>query len=218
MRVRPLLRAARLAHLATIAIMAAACGSPPGAGAPPDPDAGCCRDLVTLYEASIFKVNVMRVRVRVDDPTASAVGALVRGAPRSPALDSAITRRYQAARDATVDVEFLLAMSGETFIANAVKSLRGLVGDGQLAEAAAAQLSAEARTRFGFLTAAGVRPADQIRYAIAGDTVTTRYLRGEQVLMDDRQVGALHRDALLASYFAPSSDFRRGLVEQVFKP
>jgi hypothetical protein len=62
-----------------------------------------------------------------------------------------------------------------------------------------------------------VRSADRIRYDVVADTVTTNYLRAEQVLMHDRQVGSLHRDALLASYFAPSSDFRRGLLDQVFR-
>jgi hypothetical protein len=205
--------------LAATGVLAAgaACSGAPGTSSSPDPNPGCCQELVTLYEASIFKVNVMRVGVRVDAETAAAVRGMVSTSPRSAPLEDEVARRYQAAPAATVGVEFLITMSGETFITNSIKSLRGLVGDGQLPAEAAERLSGEARARFGFLTAAGIRPADRIRYDVVADTVTTNYLRAEQVLMHDRQVGSLHRNALLASYFAPSSDFRRGLLDQVFR-
>ena len=170
-----------------------------------------------MYEASIFKVNVMRVGVRVDAETAAAVQGMISKAPRSAPLEDEVARHYQAAQAATVEVEFLMAMSGETFITNTVKSLRALVGDGQLTAEAAERLSGEARARFSFLAAAGVRSTDRIRYDVVADTVMTTYMRGEQLLMHDRQVGSFHRDALLASYFAPSSDFRRGLLDQVFR-
>ena len=209
----------RLTPVAATAVLAAgaACRGAPGANPAPDPHAGCCQELVTLYEASIFKVNVMRVGVRVDAETAAAVQGMISTAPRSAPLEDEVARRYQAAQAATVEVEFLMAMSGETFITNTVKSLRGLVGDGQLTAEAAERLSGEARARFSFLAAAGVRSTDRIRYDVVADTVTTDYLRAEQVLMHDRQVGPPHRNALLASYFAPSSDFRRGLLDQVFR-
>jgi hypothetical protein len=205
--------------LAATGVLAAgtACTGAPGTNAVPDPNPGCCQELTTIYEASIFKVNVMRIGVRVEAETAAAVRGMISKAPQSAQLEDEVARHYQAAQAATVEVEFLMAMSGETFITNTIKSLRGLVGDGELTAEAAERLSGEARARFSFLAAAGVRTADRIRYDVVADTVMTTYMRGEQLLMHDRQVGSFHRDALLASYFAPSSDFRRGLLDQVFR-
>jgi hypothetical protein len=182
------------------------------------PAAGCCRELVSVLEASILKINVMRVRLQVDEATASALQALVGSTPRSAALEAQVAAIYLEARTASVDTEFLMGMSGGMFLDNTVKAFRGMVSDSLMSSAEAETLSAEARTRFAFLTAAGVRPADRLRYELSGDTVTTNYTRAGQTLMQDRQVGGRYRRALLASYFAPSSDFRRGLLDDVFKP
>lgn len=208
----------RLMELAAAGVLAAGvgCTRAPAGGRSPEPDRGCCQELRTVYEASVFKVDVMRVVVRVDEPTADAVRVMTSNTPRSAPLEDQVARRYQAASTAAVEVEFLMGMSGETFVGNTTRSLRGLVRDGVMPEEATERLAAEAGERFGFLNTAGVRPADRIRYDVVADTVTTTYLRGDQVLMHDRQVGSLRRNAVLASYFAPSSGFRHGLLQQVF--
>jgi hypothetical protein len=203
--------------LASIAGMAAAggCGTPGTVRAAPPP-IDCCRELDYLYEASIFKIDVMRIRLRVDDATASAVRSLVGSAPRSTELDRKVATRYIGAAQATVETEFKMSMSGGTFISNTTKAIQGLARDGLLEPGPAEALGRDAQTRFAFLHEAGVREGDRIRYELVADTVTTQYLRGETVLMRDRQVGTTHRVALLASYFAPSSDFRRGLLDRAF--
>jgi len=207
-----LLRAILVVNLA-----AAGCGGGAG-GLAPAPADGCCRELVAVLEASILKIDVMRVRLRVDDATASALQALVGSAPRSPALEDRVSAIYLDSRSASVDTEFLMGMSGGMFLDNTTKAFRGMASDSLLGGAEAETLSAEARSRFAFLTAAGVKPADRLRYELSGDTVTTSYTRAGQMLMHDKQVGDRYRRALLASYFAPSSDFRRGLLDDVFTP
>lgn len=178
----------------------------------------CCRELHYLYEASIFKIDAMRLQVRVGQATAVAVAALVRATKRSSTLEQEVARRYLAAGDATFDMEFLVGVSGATFVSNTVKAIRELGRDGTLSEAEADRFSREARDRFDFLHAARVRPGDRLQYQVVADTVTTTYRRGETVLKLDRQADARARDVILATYFAPSSDFRRGLVAQVFRP
>jgi hypothetical protein len=115
-------------------------------------------------------------------------------------------------------MEFLVGVSGETFVSNTVKAIRELGRDGTLTEAEADRFGREATERFEFLNAARVRSGDRLQYHVVADTVTTTYRRGETVLKVDRQVDARARDVILATYFAPSSDFRKGLLNDVFRP
>ncbi|HEX9164466.1 MAG TPA: hypothetical protein VF862_01045 [Gemmatimonadales bacterium] len=183
----------------------------------PIPSPSCCRELHYLYEASILKIDAMRLQVRVDETTASAVGVLIGSAARSTRLDQEVARRYQDAREATFDMEFLVGVSGETFVSNTVKAIRELGRDGTLTEAEANRFGREAAERFEFLNTARVRSGDRLQYRVVADTVTTTYRRGETVLKVDRQVDTRARDVILATYFAPSSDFRKGLLNDVFR-
>ncbi len=212
-------RLRRLATLGVLASVAVVGPWPAAAGAQrPGPLPACCRELNYLYEASIFKIDAMQMRVRVDDLTAAAVEAVVRGGPRSSRLEEAVAGRYQGAMEATVEMEFVVGVSGETFVGNSLKAFRNLVRDGVLTTAEADAFSSEFRDRFSFLHAAKVRRGDRLLYQVSADTLTTTYSRGGTVLMHDRHVGKLYRDITLATYFAPSSDFRRGLLNQVFRP
>jgi hypothetical protein len=200
-------------------VLAALVAVGPGeAAAAQQPAPSCCRELHYLYEASLFKIDAMRLQVRVDEATAGAVEAMVRDAKRSSRLEHDVARRYQSTRDATVDMEFLHGVSGETFLEHTLKALRELVGDGAVTKADADTLSREVSERFAFLAAARVRPGDRLQYQVKADTVWTTYTRGSTVLKLDRHAGKRFRDYILATYFAPSSDFRRGLLDQVFQP
>lgn len=184
----------------------------------PGTSRSCCRELHYLYEATILQIDVMRLRVQVDDATAGALAEAVRGAPRSAALEREVARQYRAAREATLDMEFLHGVSGETFLEHTLKALQELVGDGAITKADADTLSREVSERFAFLGAAKVRPGDRLQYRVKADTVWTTYTRGDTVLKVDRHAGNRFREYILATYFAPSSDFRRGLLDQIFRP
>jgi len=213
--------ALRLPVFAALASLLVGAGGPDAlnaqqAGAGPSRD--CCRELHYLYEATILQIDVMRLQVRVDQATAAAAETAARSAPRSSRLEHEVARHYLAAREATLDMEFLHGVSGETFLEHTLKALRELVADGTVTRAGADTLARELNERFGFLVAAKVRPGDQLRYELVADTVLTTYRRGDTVLKAERATGKRHRDYILGSYFAPSSDFRRGLLDQVFRP
>jgi len=128
-----------------------------------------------------------------------------------------VAGHYMAAREATLDMEFLHGVSGETFLEHTLKALRELVADGTVTREEADTLARDLDERFGFLVAAKVRPGDQLRYELVADTVVTTYRRGDAVLKAERVTGKRHGNYILGSYFAPSSDFRRGLLDQVFR-
>lgn len=213
--------ALRLPVLAALASLILGAGGPAALnGQQPAtvPSRDCCRELRYLYEATILQIDVMRLQVRVDEATAAAAETAARRAPRSSRLEHEVARHYLAAREATLDMEFLYGVSGETFLEHTLKALRELVADGTVTRAGADTLARELNERFGFLVDAKVRPGDQLRYELVADTVLTTYRRGDAVLKAERATGRRHRDYILGSYFAPSSDFRRGLLDQVFRP
>jgi len=208
----------RLMTAGTLAsIVAVGLGPAGGNGQQRGPRDACCRELHYLYEATILQIDVMRLRMRVDDMTVAALQGVVQSGPRSAAREREVAGHYLAAREATLDMEFLHGVSGETFLEHTLKALRELVADGTVTQEEADTLARDLDERFGFLVAAKVRPGDQLRYELVADTVVTTYRRGDAVLKAERVTGKRHRNYVLGSYFAPSSDFRRGLLDQVFR-
>ena len=71
---------------------------------------------------------------------------------------------------------------------------------------------------FGFLEVEGASKGDEILYRIRGDSLRTVYRTvGQEVLLDQVDVGPERRMAVLGSYFAPGSDFRKGLIRSLFQ-
>jgi hypothetical protein len=71
---------------------------------------------------------------------------------------------------------------------------------------------------FAFLKERRILNGDQIHYRVRGDTLRTVYLSvdGERAL-DQTDVGAERRLAVLGSYLAPESSFRKGLIKSLFR-
>ncbi len=195
-----------------------ACGTGPATSAPMLTPA-CCAVFDYVLEATIFQIDAVRLELRVDDRTAADVRALVRAAQRSAALDSAIAHRYLNARETIVSMTFLVSMTATRFLSQTESVLRRLGDEGLLAADDVERLAREARFRFAFLRDGGVHDGDRMEYQVLGDSVTTSYVRpdGSRAL-HDVQVGRAHRVAVLGSYFARSSEFRTGLLDQVFAP
>lgn len=209
-----------LARWAAPLAVAAACGLglPAHAVGQAEPTRDCCRELRSLYEATILRIDVMRLRVEVDSVTASAAEALIRGAARSSGLEREVALRYRTAREATIEMEFLIGTSGKTFVSGTLEALRGLVADRVLTPGQLDAVEQATTARFAFLEGAGVEDSDRLRYRIAGDTLWTTWRRGDAVLTDERVADRLLVDVILATFFAPSSDFRKGLLDSAFRP
>ena len=188
-----------------------------GLQAQESPAGGCCRELRSVYEASLFQIDAMRLLVRVDAATGEAVEALIRSATRTSGLEEMVARRYREASEATIDMEFLVGVSGGTFIANTVKAIRELGGDGSVTAAQADSAARETAERFAFLEATRVQEGDRLRYHLQGDTLTTTFWREGAILGTSREVGARIVRVVLATYFAPSSNFRKGLLDSAFR-
>lgn len=58
-----------------------------------------------------------------------------------------------------------------------------------------------------------------MEYFIRGDTLTVHYASpSDSLLMNTTDVGPERRRSVLGGYFAPGSDFRDGLLDDLFRP
>lgn len=203
---------------ASVALGALACGGGvPRAALTPGDETACCLTFDYLLEASIFRIDVMRLTLLFDSATARAMGRAVATGPRNGASDDLVARAALAATWADARMAFILPMSGERFVGNTEAVLHRLGEEGLLSEAEVSTLVAAARRRFSFLQGPGVKRGDVLEQQLRADSVTTTYLTLDgRRLFSDVQVGPEHRRALLGSYFAKGSDFRDGLLDLAY--
>ena len=207
------------AMTALTALWAGACHAPPPAAAPTaadDMDA-CCRVLVYTHEATIFRVDVMEVRVEVDRQAARRVAALRGSRPRDAALDAEIVAALFATRTGDMRMTFRMGMPLAQFLDNTESELRRLGAAELLTATEVDDLIAASRDRYGALEDAGIGVGDRLDHALRGDTVTTVFVNAAGVeVLRSVAVGRIHRVALLGSFFAEASTFRSGLLDLVF--
>ena len=72
------------------------------------------------------------------------------------------------------------------------------------------------QTDFARLAGRGFKDGDRLIYRARADSLQTTVRSGDRVLLDvtSRDPGA--RLSMIASYFAPRSDFRKGLIKSLF--
>jgi len=195
----------------------AGCGSRAPGPASPLTAESCCREFDYVLEVTIFKIDVVRLNLRIDPETARGVAALITSGDRTPEIEDSVAVRLMQTPSAEARMTFLRGMSGQQFLDNTVGTLRRLGEEGLLSSAEVEALDRSTQTRFAFLDDSGIEAGDYLEQVLRGDSVTTTFVTssGQQV-MRDVQVGGEHRIALLGSYFGRTSDFRDGLLDQMY--
>lgn len=165
-----------------------------------------------LMERTLFKVDVLTLYLRFGPETARALGRLAdSGAPRD-SLAAVATR----SRDAFARLAFLRDVSMNRFLDGVRTDMGRPVEAGWISQATFDEVSASLPRWYAFLESRGVRQGDTMLYRIRGDSLRTLYrsVDGEW-LLDQTDVGAPNRLAVMGSYFAPGSSFREGLLDSL---
>jgi hypothetical protein len=72
-------------------------------------------------------------------------------------------------------------------------------------------------SRFSFLKERGLEKGDRIHYVLRDDSLFSSYTRADgTVEFNDIRVGPERRPSLLGGYFVPKTNFRDGLIDQLF--
>lgn len=171
-----------------------------------------------LFEKTIFKVDVLTLDVRFGPEPAGRLEALVAGRRYSSALADSIAAVAVDARDAWARLRFERNVSLARFLDGVRKNLKRALQGGIIDADSYDDISRDLPVWYQFLAADGIHDGDEMFYRIRGDTLHTAYrsVTGE-VLLDQIDIGPERRLSVLGGYFAPKSDFRKGLIKSLFE-
>ena len=171
-------------------------------------------------EKTIFRVDVLRLRLRVDPATAADLDSLVSGGEEyDGALAPEIAERALRADEAVAEIEFLRDVGLDRFLEGVRADMRKAVEAGWLEPGGYRAVSEGLPGWFVFLRERGIRDGDRISYRVRGDTLRTVYADpAGDVLLDQTDVGRQNVLALLGAYLAPGSSFREGLIRSLWEP
>lgn len=177
----------------------------------------CCSRFDYVLEKTFLKVDAVRLELNILNGTPARVTELIDGSTRDDALEDSVAAVYLSADGAELRMTFLVSFGLERFLDGNRDTLNGLAEAGILSGDDAERLYLENRQRFAVLAESGIQEGDRLEHELRGDTITTRFTDVSGVTqIDEIRVGPERRAALLGSFFGPESDFRDGLLDQVF--
>ena len=170
-----------------------------------------------LYERTIFKVDVLTLEVRFGPETAARLQALAQGRRRTGALADSIAAAALDAEEVFIRLRFERNVSLGQFLDGVRGNTRAARDAGIITPEEYEQVSSSLPVWYEFLAERGIKDGDEMLYRIRGDSLHTRYRTVEgDVPLNQLDVGDFRRRSVLGGYFAPGSEFRKGLIASLF--
>ncbi len=171
-----------------------------------------------LLEKTFLKVDVLKLEIRLGESDARRIERLASGKRYSEELANSVAEVAINSRDAYARIEFVRDIDLEQFV-DGVREDLGKARDAGIIDPTDFEAISEGIPRwFAFLEERRILDGDQIHYRIRGDTLRTIYLGvGGDLALDQTDVGPERRLAVLGSYLAPGSSFRKGLIRSLFR-
>jgi hypothetical protein len=130
-------------------------------------------------------------------------------------LEKTISKVDAFTLDVWARIEFERSVRLGQFLDGVEGNMRRAVQAGVLAPADARSILDSLPQWFRVLADRGIHEGDRLLYRITGDTLRTRYVTcGGETLVDQIDVGPERRLSVFGSYFAPKSEFRKGLTSR----
>jgi len=168
------------------------------------------------YERTWFGIDVARVDVWFNQATSNRFRDLAAGKRYTEPVAEQIALTAMGAEDVLVQVEFLRNASLGEFLDAAHKNLERARDAGYITNDTFSTSWRGVKTDFAGLAKRGFKDGDRLVYRAHADSLQTTVVSGKRVLLDvmSRDLGA--RTSMIASYFAPRTDFRKGLIKSLF--
>ena len=139
-----------------------------------------------------------------------------RGSGDAEASRDSVARIATDARDAWARIVFERDVSLGQFVDGVEGNMQRAVEAGILTPAVAQSIVDSLPHWFDVLVDRGIKDRDRLLYRITGDTLRTWFVtRSGATLVDQTDVGPERRLSVFGSYFAPKSDFRKGLTRSL---
>ena len=173
---------------------------------------------MTLAKRLLFvQVDVLDLDVYFGFETAGRLEAAATGRDLTLPLENSIAEIATASRDAYIRLRFLRDLDLNRFIKGARENTE-LVYEANIIDRNTYQEIMERLPDwYSGLKGRGIKKDDLLLYRVQGDRLRAIY-RGVdgRVYLDQTGNGAQRRLAILGSYFAPKSDFRKSLIRSLF--
>ena len=169
------------------------------------------------YERTFLGVDVANVDVTFDAATGERFAALAAGQRYSDQLAERMARTALEAETVTVQVQFLRSASLKEFLDAAHKNLERARDANYISAPTFATAWANVQRDFAALGSRGFKKGDRVSYHATSRSLRTTVAAGDRGLLDVTSPGEDPRRAMIASYFAPRTDFRTGLLKNVFR-
>ena len=184
----------------------------------PCPSSGEEVRMEMLLEKTIFQVDVLTLTVRIRGSEAERLRRLRERGEPSPVVRDSVARIAADATCARARLEFVRDVSLGRFLDAIRDSGRAAMEAGFIQEATFRMIDRSVSDWYAFLEGRGVKEGDRMEYRIEGDRLRIRYRAADgRLLLDRTDTGAERRRSVLAGYFAPGSDFRKGLIRSLFR-
>jgi len=168
-------------------------------------------------EKTWFGVDVANVDVWVDEATRDRFRELAAGQHYSEQAAERIARTALQAEGVDVQVQFLRRASFGEFLDAARDNLAHARDAGYISQDTYASAWQGVQRDFSALAQRGFKSGDRLHYRARPGSLQTIVRSADRVLLDVTSRDAGARRAMIASYFAPKTDFRKGLIKDLFR-
>ncbi len=171
-----------------------------------------------LLEKTVMKVDVLTVDVRLGKKAHGEVSKLANGKQYSDGLGNQIATHAIKADNAVVQLTFKRSVPLNTWIGAVRENLQQARAAGLISAALEQKVSNGLPEWFSALKDRGFKTGDRVLYRVRPDKLTTAVVSTEGHLLVYRSDADKEgRGVVMASYFAPKSDFREPLLQSLFK-
>jgi len=172
-------------------------------------------EMTTLLEKTIFKVDVLRLRILIGNPEGRELGRIAGSSQISDREDSAAMVAL-AARDVWAVTTFERNIGLDQFVDGVLGNLRRAVDAGAIRTDEYDLMRDSLPVWYDFLRLRGIHDGDRMLYRIRGPSLRTIFVGVDgEVWLDQLDRGASPPRILIAGYFARGSDLRNGLIESL---
>lgn len=193
-------------------------GEPPPSLNSPELAQGPYSSMHMLLEKTFLNVDVLTVDVRVGKAAQKQFTDLAKGKSYSDALGKQIADVAIKTDDAIVQLKFAREVSLDQWMDAVRENLQQAKDAGLITAKVQQKVSQGLPTWFAALKDRGYKTGDRVLYRVRPDSLRTVMVATDgKVLVDrfDKEQDAPR--VVMASYFAPGSDFRELLLKSLFK-
>ena len=174
--------------------------------------------LQAVLRKSLLRLEVVRVQIRVDQETQHELAAMVSGREQTKSLADGVVRSVMATKDAIITAELRRDVGFDAFAQSTYANLRSAREAALISDDSYWSLARLLPQWFRAFQDRGARKGDRLMCQVHPDSMRLLYRTVDTVTLIDQTVpdGQLGR-AVLASYLAPESSFRKELVGSLFR-